>query len=193
MHLPEAALQAGGFERECGLAGVGMRRQRKLPEDDPHPAAEILFELVDGIGKRRARRALQVGELLQGDRRGGVAADVRRLARVPGGARLFGGHCQRGKAFCAVKQRASGERAHADEGDKQERQVARHRAQSRAGASAFQACVRRGGEPDAARVAVLQRPWQIVSLRGQQPGTNVREPTCHTTSLNQPIMDVLSS
>ena len=169
-----------------------MRRQGKLPEDDPHPAAEILFELVDGIGKRRARRALQVGELLQGDRRVGVAADVRRLARVPGGAVCSGDIAAREGVLrdkAARLRRARPRRR----GRQEETAGSASSGASRAGASAFQACVRRGGEPDAARVAVLQRPWQIVSLRGQQPGINVREPTCHTTSLNQPIMDVLSS
>src|SRR5712691_6566331 len=92
VHLPEAALQAGGLSRLGGNQRVFVRGgiQRIFPKDYAESIAEFTFDLLQFTCIRAARWTLEIAKLLQRHLRVWVAASVRRL-----GARRF-----RGRRIC---------------------------------------------------------------------------------------------
>jgi hypothetical protein len=76
MHVPEPALQRGGFS--CGRGGKGMRvdaDQREVPEGELEVPVQLTFDLLDRVERLPRIRALVVA-VLEDQRAAGRAADV---------------------------------------------------------------------------------------------------------------------
>src|SRR5467141_1963430 len=90
MHLPEMALQAGGF------GGLGCHQgvlvgwyQRAFAKDDAQVLSELGFHLLEFRVVRAARWTLKVGKLFQRNRSLGIAAYVRRFRARGFRSRMF--------------------------------------------------------------------------------------------------------
>ncbi len=83
VHLPELPLLAGGARRDGGRHGVGVEGQRQVAPGDADLALVLVHHLVDGRLDARAERALEVGELHDGDQRVLGALDRRALDLGP--------------------------------------------------------------------------------------------------------------
>ena len=69
MVLPELALVGGAERRLGGLRRVRVEAERELPVHQPHLARVAAHHLLHRVVRRAAVRALEVGELHDGDRR----------------------------------------------------------------------------------------------------------------------------
>src|SRR3954471_19510937 len=65
VHLPEAALSAGGLSCESGDPRVRVLVERQLAEHEPEPVSQPPLHLLDRRIGPRAERALEVAELDQ--------------------------------------------------------------------------------------------------------------------------------
>jgi hypothetical protein len=98
VHLPELALHPGRLGGARGREGVLVNLlERVVAEDEAEARAVVLLELLDDRVHPPARRALEVAELFEDDRRALGADGVRRRrARLRRAARRGGGRVRAG-------------------------------------------------------------------------------------------------
>src|SRR5438270_930867 len=79
IHLPEFALETRGFGGKCCLASVLVRREWKIPKDNPQARIVLLEKLFTKSSEAATGRALKIAKLFQRHRGIGVAANVDRF------------------------------------------------------------------------------------------------------------------
>ena len=81
MHRPELPLGGGGARRDRGRPRLGVKGQRQIAPDEPDLVGVLVAQAPERLLGARAERALEVGELDDGDLRRRPPGDGRAVER----------------------------------------------------------------------------------------------------------------
>src|SRR5262249_11933860 len=130
VHLPKFSLETGGFRSERRFTSVFVGWERKISKNNAQPRIIFLQQFLSEPSELSARRALEIAELLQGDRSLRIAANMRRSSASLRDT-LTIGNILNLRTLCAIKHRATAKGGQCDDNDNYKRQVSFHAREKR--------------------------------------------------------------